>query len=66
MLLTSRKFFARLDINVVMEEVEKLQEAQRKANGAVEYPVVEKKPEITFEDFEKSRSRLAKCLSVNQ
>ena len=39
--------FARLDINVVMEEVEKLQEAQRKANGATEYPVVEKKPEIT-------------------
>ena len=37
-----------------MEEVEKLQEAQRKANGAVEYPVVEKKPEITFEDFEKN------------
>lgn len=58
--------FARLDINVVMEEVEKLQEAQRKANGATEYPVVEKKPEITFEDFEKSRFRLAKCLSVNQ
>lgn len=49
-----------------MEEVEKLQEAQRKANGATEYPVVEKKPEITFEDFEKSRFRLAKCLSVNQ
>jgi methionyl-tRNA synthetase len=56
--------FARLDINVVMEEVEKLQEAQRKANGATEYPVVEKKPEITYDDF--SKIQLEKCLSVNQ
>ena len=54
--------FARLDINVVMEEVEKLQEAQRKANGATEYPVVEKKPEITFEDFEKIQIQVGEVL----
>ena len=54
--------FARLDINVVMEEVEKLQEAQRQANGAVEYPVVEKKPEITFEDFEKIQIQVGEVL----
>ena len=28
-----------------MKKVEELQEAQRKANGVPEYPVVEKKPE---------------------
>ena len=40
----------------------KLQEAQRKANGAVEYPVVEKKPEITFEDFEKIQIQVGEVL----
>ena len=39
-----------------------LQEAQRKANGAVEYPVVEKKPEITFEDFEKIQIQVGEVL----
>lgn len=48
-----------------MKKVEELQEAQRKANGVPEYPVVEKKPEITFDDFEKSRSRSEKCLSAS-
>ena len=54
--------FARLDINVVMEEVEKLQEAQRKANGATEYPVVEKKPEITYDDFSKIQIQVGEVL----
>ena len=54
--------FARLDINVVMEEVKKLQEAQRKANGATEYPVVEKKPEITYDDFSKIQIQVGEVL----
>ncbi|MDY4742410.1 MAG: methionine--tRNA ligase, partial [Lachnospira sp.] len=51
---TPEILFARLDYEKdLKEKVEAIQEAQKKANGAVEYPVVEKKPEITFEDFEK-------------
>ena len=51
-----------LILNVVMEEVEKLQEAQRKANGATEYPVVEKKPEITYDDFSKIQIQVGEVL----
>lgn len=54
--------FARLDIEEVMKKVEELQEAQRKANGVPEYPVVEKKPEITFDDFEKIQIQVGEVL----
>ena len=37
-------------------------EAQRKANGVPEYPVVEKKPEITFDDFEKIQIQVGEVL----
>ena len=46
----------------VMKKVEELQEAQRKANGVPEYPVVEKKPEITFDDFEKIQIQVGEVL----
>ena len=45
-----------------MKKVEELQEAQRKANGVPEYPVVEKKPEITFDDFEKIQIQVGEVL----
>ena len=55
--------FARLDYEKdLKEKVEAIQEAQKKANGAVEYPVVEKKPEITFDDFEKIQIQVGEVL----
>ncbi|MCI7771346.1 MAG: methionine--tRNA ligase [Eubacterium sp.] len=60
---TPEILFARLDYEKdLKEKVEAIQEAQKKANGAVEYPVVEKKPEITFEDFEKVQIQVGKVL----
>ena len=45
------------------EKVDAIQEAQKKANGVTEYPQVEVKPEITFDDFEKVQFRVAKVLT---
>ncbi|MGN0319423.1 MAG: methionine--tRNA ligase subunit beta, partial [Lachnospira sp.] len=60
---TPEILFARLDYEKdLKEKVEAIQEAQKKANGAVEYPVVEKKPEITFEDFEKVQIQVGEVL----
>lgn len=61
---TPEILFARLDFEKdLKEKVEAIQEAQKKANGAVEYPQVEAKPEITFDDFEKVQFRVAKVLT---
>ena len=60
---TPKILFARLDYEKdLKEKVEAIQEAQKKANGAVEYPVVEKKPEITFDDFEKIQIQVGEVL----
>ncbi|MDO5381510.1 MAG: methionine--tRNA ligase [Eubacteriales bacterium] len=60
---TPEILFARLDYEKdLKEKVEAIQEAQKKANGVVEYPVVEKKPEITFEDFEKIQIQVGEVL----
>ena len=60
---TPEILFARLDYEKdLKEKVEAIQESQKKANGAVEYPVVEKKPEITFEDFEKVQIQVGEVL----
>ncbi|MCI6163934.1 MAG: methionine--tRNA ligase [Lachnospira sp.] len=60
---TPEILFARLDYEKdLKEKVEAIQEAQKKANGAVEYPVVEKKPEITFDDFEKIQIQVGEVL----
>ena len=56
--------FARLDFEKdLKEKVEAIQEAQKKVNGVTEYPQVEVKPEITFDDFEKVQFRVAKVLT---
>lgn len=56
--------FARLDFEKdLKEKVDAIQEAQKKANGVTEYPQVEVKPEITFDDFEKVQFRVAKVLT---
>ena len=61
---TPEILFARLDFEKdLKEKVDAIQEAQKKANGATEYPQVEVKPEITFDDFEKVQFRVAKVLT---
>ena len=61
---TPEILFARLDFEKdLKEKVEAIQEAQKKANGVTEYPQVEVKPEITFDDFEKVQFRVAKVLT---
>ena len=51
---TPEILFARLDFEKdLKEKVDAIQEAQKKAKGVTEYPQVEVKPEITFDDFEK-------------
>ena len=61
---TPEILFARLDFEKELKEkVDAIQEAQKKANGVTEYPQVEVKPEITFDDFEKVQFRVAKVLT---
>lgn len=61
---TPEILFARLDFEKdLKEKVEAIQEAQKKANGVTEYPQVEVKSEITFDDFEKVQFRVAKVLT---
>ncbi len=45
--------FARMDLDAVMEEVEKIRAAQRAEAEEEKYPQVEAKPEISIEDFDK-------------
>ena len=54
--------FARLDMNEVMEKVEVLMQKQ----AVPQYPQVEKKPEITIEDFEKVQIRVGEVLSCEK
>ncbi len=54
--------FARLDLEEVLKKAEEIQEAQRKAAGGVKYPEVEKKPEITIEDFDKVQIQVGEVL----
>jgi methionyl-tRNA synthetase len=54
--------FARLDLDEVLKDVEELQAKQKQASGDVEYPQVEEKPEISFEDFEKVQIRVGEVL----
>ena len=54
--------FARLDLEEVMKEVEKIQEAQKKAAGINDYPKVEKKPEITIDDFDKIQIQVGEVI----
>ena len=54
--------FARLDLEEVLKKAEQIREAQRKASGAVKYPEVEKKPEITIDDFDKIQIQVGEVL----
>ena len=54
--------FARLDLEEVMKEVEKIHEAQKNAAGIKDYPKVEKKPEITIDDFDKIQIQVGEVI----
>ena len=51
--------FARMDIKDVMEKVEEIKAAQKAEKAEEKYPEVEKKPEITIDDFDKVQNILA-------
>ena len=56
--------FARMDIKEVLEKAEALMEKQKQESGVQEEPVIdiEKKPEITFEDFEKMQFQVGEII----
>ncbi len=54
--------FARLDVDEVLKKAEEIAQAQRAASGVQEYPKVEKKPEITVEDFDKIQLQVGEVL----
>ncbi|MBE5958807.1 MAG: methionine--tRNA ligase [Lachnospiraceae bacterium] len=54
--------FQRLDLDEVMAKVEEIQAAQRAASGEVNYPEVEKKEEITIDDFDKIQIQVGEVL----
>ncbi len=54
--------FARLDMEEVLKKAEEIQEAQRTADDAAAYPEVERKPEITIDDFDKIQIQVGEVL----
>ena len=58
--------FARLDADKVMERVEEIKAAQKAEAGVPEYPKVEKKPEITLEDFDKVQIQVGEVLKCEK
>ena len=61
--------FARMDIKDVMEKVEEIKAAQKAETAEEKYPEVEKKPEITIDDFDKVQIQVGeviKCEPVSK
>ena len=64
--------FARLDINEIMPKVEEIRAKQRAEAGVTEEPEaapgidVEKKPEITIDDFDKIQLRIGEILKCEE
>ena len=54
--------FARMDIKDVMEKVEEIKEAQEAETAEEKYPEVEKKPEITIDDFDKVQIQVGEVI----
>ncbi len=54
--------FARLDMEEILAKAEEIQAAQRAAAGVVEYPKVEKKPQIEIDDFDKIQIQVGEVL----
>lgn len=60
---TPEILFARLDAKEVMEKVEEIQKAQKAEAEGVKYPEVEKKPEISIDDFDKVQIQVGEVLA---
>ncbi len=60
---TPEILFARLDMEEILAKAEEIQAAQRAASGVVEYPQVEKKPEIEIDDFDKVQIQVGEVLA---
>ena len=64
--------FARLDVKAVMEKVEAMKAAEAAANAPAEEEVkenvvdLEKKPEITYEDFEKLQFQIGEIIKCEE
>ena len=54
--------FARMDVKEVMEKVEEIQAAQQAEAEGEKYPEVEKKPEITIDDFDKVQIQVGEVI----
>ena len=54
--------FARMDIKDVMEKVEEIKAAQEAETAEEKYPEVEKKPEITIDDFDKVQIQVGEVI----
>ena len=54
--------FARMDIKDVMEKVEEIKAAQKAEKAEEKYPEVEKKPEITIDDFDKVKIQVGEVI----
>ena len=58
----SEILFARMDIKDVMEKVEEIKAAQKAETAEEKYPEVEKKPEITIDDFDKVQIQVGEVI----
>ena len=54
--------FARMDVNEVMEKVAEIEAAQKAEVAEEKYPEVEKKPEISIEDFDKVQIQVGEVI----
>lgn len=54
--------FARMDQKEVMEKVKEIEEAQKTEVQGEKYPEVEKKPEITIDDFDKIQIQVGEVI----
>ena len=54
--------FARMDIKDVMEKVEEIKAAEKVEKAEEKYPEVEKKPEITIDDFDKVQIQVGEVI----
>ena len=54
--------FAKMDIKDVMEKVEEIKAAQKAKTAEEKYPEVEKKPEITIDDFDKVQIQVGEVI----
>ena len=59
---TPEILFARMDIKDVMEKVEEIKAAQEAETAEEKYPEVEKKPEITIDDFDKVQIQVGEVI----